>query len=211
MSAPDFAEQFRQLVDAFDAIPGVGPQAARRMGRYVLSHPGSRDLGESIVQARNSLNHCAQCRMFTTEVLCADCTAAETTTSEAVTDKTAAALFSGVLLVAEQADEALYWREQGYTGPVFVLHGVLSPVDGVGPTQLGLAQLKQRVAALQSQTLWLALQSDTAKGAGAEPSVEARATELFIRQMLPDKDVSLMNDNAITQAINDAIGETGCR
>lgn len=201
MSAPDFAEQFRQLVDAFDAIPGVGPQAARRMGRYVLSHPGSRALGESIVQARSSLNHCAQCRMFTTEVLCADCSVA----------KTSDALFPGVLLVVEQADEALHWREQGYTGPVFVLHGVLSPVAGVGPTQLGLAQLKQRVAALQSQTLWLALQSDTAKGAGIEPSVEARATELFIRQMLPDKDVSLMNDNAITQAINDAIGETGCR
>lgn len=201
MSAPDFAEQFRQLVDAFDAIPGVGPQAARRMGRYVLSHPGSRALGESIVQARSSLNHCAQCRMFTTEVLCADCTAAET----------AAASFSGVLLVAKQADEVLHWREQGYTGPVFVLHGVLSPVAGVGPTQLGLSQLKRRVAALQSQTLWLVLQSDVAKGAGTEPSVEARATELFIRQMLPDKDVSLMNDNAITQAINDAIGETECR
>lgn len=201
MSAPDFAEQFRQLVDAFDAIPGVGPQAARRMGRYVLSHSGSRALGESIVQARSSLNHCAQCRMFTTETLCADCSAAETSD----------ALFPGVLLVVEQADEALHWREQGYTGPVFVLHGVLSPVAGVGPTQLGLAQLKQRVAALQSQTLWLALQSDVAKGAGVEPSVEARATELFIRQMLPDKDVSLMNDNAITQAFNDAIGETGCR
>lgn len=206
MSAPDFAEQFRQLVDAFDAIPGVGPQAARRMGRYVLSHPGSRALGESIVQARNSLNHCSQCRMFTTEALCADCAVAETQAPE---EK--AALFSGVLLVAEQADEILHWREQGYTGPVFVLHGVLSPVAGVGPTQLGLAQLKQRVAALQSQTLWLALQSDAAKGAGIEPSVEARATELFIRQMLPDKDVTLMNDNAITQAINDAIGETGCR
>lgn len=206
MSAPDFAEQFRQLVDAFDAIPGVGPQAARRMGRYVLSHPGSRALGESIVQARNSLNHCAQCRMFTTEALCADCASAETQAPEKQ-----AALFSGVLLVAEQADEVLHWREQGYIGPVFVLHGVLSPVAGVGPTQLGLAQLKQRVAALQSQTLWLALQSDAAKGTGAEPSVEARATELFIRQMLPDKDVSLMNDNAITQAINDAIGETECR
>lgn len=158
MKTNEFAEVFQRLEQGFDTLPGIGPQAAKRLARYAFNQAGAAELADCI-QAAQQFIRCEQCRM----PIVTQCDGCGNATSRE-------------LLVVEQADQVVFWREHGFSGHVFVLHGLLSPAAGCGPTELGLAQLKHRVAQLQPLAIWLQL-----KG-----GVEAQVTEQFIRNLLPN-------------------------
>lgn len=99
---------------------------------------------------------------------------------------------SNELLVVEQADQAVFWQANGFTGRVFVLHGLLSPAAGCGPTELGLAQLKRLTAQLQPVAVWLQL----------EGGVEAQVTEQFIRNLLPEMSLRSWSVDDFLQHLN---------
>jgi len=154
-----FAEQYRQLSDAFDALPGVGPRAAARMARYLFQPGCAEPLARLLTQAQHTIRCCSGCQMYTITELCEQCSASDT---------------GSPLLVVEQPDDWLRWRDAGFDGVIFVLHGLLSPTAAIGPRQLGLALLKSRAEAKTATEIWLQL----------DQSVEASATEMFIRQMM---------------------------
>lgn len=159
---PEEAGAFERLCLAFDALPGVGPNAARRMARHVLKGDVGSELADAIIQARATLRRCDVCQGYYSTDQCNDCVVSP--------DRQAVA----ELLIVEQPDQVRFWRRQGYVGAVFVLHGWLSPVAGVGPAQLGLDRLSEQIAALQPHRMRLL----------TDNSVEARATAYFINDML---------------------------
>ncbi|MCD8521596.1 MAG: hypothetical protein LRY66_01295 [Saccharospirillaceae bacterium] len=168
---------YRQLIECFDALPGIGPRAAARLAQHVLEHDLGARLQQAIQCARDTLQHCSQCRSYSLAPVCTLCADAGRQQSQ--------------LLVLAGVDDQAFWEGAGYRGGYFILHGLLSPVAGIGPRQLHLPQLKQRV-----ESLLAGLQSDSkCPGPAArslsllivlEPSVEAEATAQFIDDMLAD-------------------------
>jgi recombination protein RecR len=150
------------LIDALRALPGVGPKSAQRMAFHLLhdGRSGARGLSESLSLALQSVRHCARCRMFTESELCATCGAPQRDAS--------------LLCVVESpADVLAIEQSGGYRGRYFVLLGHLSPLDGVGPEQLGAQQLEALLGEGQVAEMIVATNS----------TVEGEATAHFLGEL----------------------------
>lgn len=122
-----------QLIEAFRVLPGVGQKTAQRMAYHVLEREreGGRRLAETLAAAVERIGHCARCRDFSESTLCATCA------SSARDAQTLCA-------VESPADRLAIEQATGYRGLYFVLQGRLSPLDGIGPRELGLDRLIAR-------------------------------------------------------------------
>ena len=124
----------RELLQAFRVLPGVGPRSAQRMVLHLMLHnrTGGERLGHALLAALEQVGQCEQCRMLTEERLCPLCASPERD--------------QGLLCVVETpADLIAIEQSVGYRGLYFVLMGRLSPLDGMGPTELGLEKLAARL------------------------------------------------------------------
>jgi len=123
-----------QLIDALRVLPGVGNKSAQRMALHLLERDrsGATRLAESLVEAVEKVGRCAQCRTLTEHEVCAICL-----NERRLADQ--------ICVVENPAD--LYAIEQAgsFRGKYFVLLGHLSPIDGIGPEQLGIDQLVERL------------------------------------------------------------------
>ena len=119
------------LIDALKALPGVGPKSAQRMAFHLLQEgrPGARALTCALDAALATVVRCRRCRMLTESELCSICAAPQ---------RDAALLCA----VESPADVVAIEQSGSYRGRYFVLMGHLSPLDGVGPEQLGLRELE---------------------------------------------------------------------
>ncbi len=122
-----------QLIEAFQCLPGVGSKTAQRMAFHLLDK--DRDAGgrlaAALARAVRSIRHCERCRMLTEEPVCRFC-------SSEKRDRTQ-------LCVVETPADLLAIEQSGaYRGAYFVLMGHLSPIDGIGPAELGLELLERR-------------------------------------------------------------------
>lgn len=154
------------LIEAFQVLPGVGPKGAQRMVLHLLQHnrEGGRRLAEVLREVVAGVGRCERCRNFTEEDVCRYCR------DERRDDSVLCVLESPAdILAIEQAG--------GFRGRYFVLHGHLSPIDGIGPEQLGMTALKQRVAALTPREVILA----------TNLTVEGEATAHYIYDLLKDQ------------------------
>ena len=123
------------LIDALRRLPGVGAKSAQRMAYHLLQHdrPGAQLLASALQSAAHDLRHCTRCHTFTQFETCATC-------SDASRD-------ARLLCVVETpADQAALERTGSYRGLYFVLMGRLSPLDGVGGRDIGLAELLARAS-----------------------------------------------------------------
>jgi recombination protein RecR len=116
-------------------LPGVGPRSAQRMAFHLLQHDrtGADELAQALSQAIGTVRRCAKCNNFTEEEICALCRS----------PRRDAAL---LCVVETPADLAMVEQTLAYSGMYFVLMGRLSPLDGVGPRDIGLDRLQARVA-----------------------------------------------------------------
>ena len=123
-----------QLIHAFTCLPGVGPRSAQRMVYALLDRgrEGGRRLGDALHAAMDGVQHCQRCRNYAEEELCPVC-------SDSRRDSTL------VCIVATPADVLAFEQSGEYRGQYFVLMGELSPLDGIGPRELGLDVLEQRL------------------------------------------------------------------
>jgi len=122
------------LTQALRKLPGVGARSAARMAFYLLQHdkPGALQLARALEHAVASIRHCTLCNTLTEREVCATCASPQR-------DR-------GKLCVVETpADQAALERTLAYQGLYFVLMGKLSPLDGVGPNEIGLQKLFDRV------------------------------------------------------------------
>jgi recombination protein RecR len=151
-----------QLIQSFCCLPGVGSKTAQRMVFFLLQRDreGARRLAELLLLAMDDINHCPQCRTFTEEPLCGIC--ADPTRDAGV-----------VCIVENPADVWVVEQTAVFRGLYFVLHGRLSPLDGVGPEELGLDILRQKLSGGDVKELILATNS----------TVEGEATAYFIGEL----------------------------
>ncbi len=128
------AHALQALLEALKGLPGVGAKSASRMAYHLLQHDrqAATLLAAALTQAVRDVHHCSQCHTFTELEVCETC-------SDASRD-------AGQLCVVETpADQSAIERTGTYKGLYFVLMGKLSPLDGVGPKDIGLLKLKERV------------------------------------------------------------------
>ena len=157
--------QLARLIEALRALPGVGPKTAQRMAFHLLQEgrPGARALAASLEAALAAVSRCRRCRMLTEGELCSICGAPQ---------RDAALLCA----VESPADVVAIESSGSYRGRYFVLMGHLSPLDGIGPEQLGVRELEAILAEGQVRELILATNSDgRRRGHGALPERARRA------------------------------------
>ena len=159
----------QNLIDALRCLPGVGPKSAQRMAFHLLQRdrPGGRRLAEALLAAVEKVGECSQCRLLTEQPLCDICASIRRDRS--------------VLCIVESpADVFALEQATDYTGLYFVLLGRLSPLDGVGPHELGLDRLEARFAAGEVKEIILA----------TSPTVEGEATTQYVAQMAQEHNIA---------------------
>lgn len=150
-----------RLINALKGLPGVGPKSAQRMAFEILNRKRreASELSQALTLAVENVKHCEKCRFWTEAEICHICSNPKRN--------------SDMLCIVESPSDVLAIEQtQTFKGHYFVLHGKLSPMDGLGPEQLSLPQLKQH--AEQFSEIILAL----------TPSLEAEATAHFIIESL---------------------------
>ncbi|MDB5988479.1 MAG: recR [Nevskia sp.] len=157
-----YSPRLNQLIEALRQLPGVGPKSAQRMAFHLLerNRDGARQIAESLIGALDGIQRCSTCRMYCEEARCQYCTP-----SRAV---------SGQLCVVEgPADLLAIETGAGFRGRYFVLLGRLSPLDGVGPDELGLPSLQRQLAEGWIKEVIIA----------TNPTVEGEATAYYLAEM----------------------------
>lgn len=156
------ASLLEQLIDAFRILPGVGQKTAQRMAYHVLERDreGGQRLADALANAVERIGHCERCRDFSETPVCATCASS--------------ARDAHLLCVVESpADRLVIEQATGYRGFYFVLQGRLSPLDGIGPRELGLDAFAARLAEGEVQELVIA----------TNPTVEGEATAHYLAQL----------------------------
>jgi recombination protein RecR len=151
-----------QLISALRCLPGVGAKSAQRMSYYLLERDreGGRHLARVLAEAMERIGHCSRCRTLTESEVCQLCRNPQRDPS----------LLS---VVETPADVAIIEQAIDYRGLYFVLGGHLSPLDGVGPQEIGLDLLDRRLAEGEVKEVILATNA----------TVEGEATAQFIHNM----------------------------
>ena len=150
------------LIDALRCLPGVGAKTAQRMAFHVLERDraGARRLAERLAAAAERIGNCTRCRTFSEDAVCVLC-------SNASRER------SLLCVVETPVDQLAIEQATGYRGHYFVLLGRLSPLDGLGPRELGFDLLAQRLAEGEVQELIVA----------TNPTVEGEATAHMLAQI----------------------------
>jgi recombination protein RecR len=152
----------RELIQSLCCLPGVGPKSAQRMAFHLLqrNRDGALQLSRVLTQAMTLLRQCQECRTLTETALCDIC-------SNSLRDA------SLLCVVESSADTWIIDQATAYKGKYFVLHGKLSPLDGMGPEQLGIDTLEERLRQGEVKEIILATNS----------TVEGQATAHFIGEL----------------------------
>jgi recombination protein RecR len=151
-----------RLVEALRCLPGVGPKSAQRMAFHLLERDpdGAREIAAAVGGALEKLGHCQRCRMFAEGDLCPVC-------ASPGRDR-------GLLCVVESpADVVAIEQSGGFRGCYFVLMGHLSPLDGVGPAEIGIDALERLLGEGELREVILA----------TNPTVEGEATAHFLAEV----------------------------
>ncbi|MDE1465447.1 recombination mediator RecR [Spartinivicinus poritis] len=165
-----FSPLISELIAAFRCLPGVGPKSAQRMALHLLERDrqGALQLSYSLQQAANQVGNCQQCRTLCETSLCPICSSSRRQRET-------------ICVVETPADVLAIEQAGGFNGLYFVLMGHLSPLEGIGPEQLGLDQLIRRVKQDQVEELILA----------TNPTVEGETTAHYIADQLQGLPVRL--------------------
>ncbi|MBP9827077.1 recombination protein RecR [Candidatus Saccharibacteria bacterium] len=153
--------QIIHLIDEFAKLPSIGPKTAERLTMYLVRFGDPTRLGEALKDLRSGLIFCGQCHSFATDELCTLC---QDSTRDGET----------IMVVAQPLDIVALEKTGSFSGLYHVLHGVLSPIDGIGPSQIKLESLVNRVKATNPKEIVLALNA----------TVEGETTALYIARAL---------------------------
>ena len=151
-----------QLIDALRVLPGVGQKSAQRMAYHLLERQrdGGKRLSEALAQAMAHVRHCERCRDFSETPVCATCASSARDTHQ-------------LCVVETPADRLAIEQATGYRGRYFILQGRLSPLDGIGPRELGLDTLARRLEEGEVTEMIVA----------TNPTVEGEATAHYLAQL----------------------------
>ncbi len=159
-----------QLIESLRCLPGVGPKSAQRMALHLLERDreGGKHLSDILARSMEHIGRCALCRNLTEHETCQIC-------ANEQRDR------SLLCIVESPSDVIAIEQATGYRGRYFVLMGRLSPLDGVGPAELGLEQLGERLASDPPKEMIIA----------TNPTVEGEATAYYLQRMAQKQDISV--------------------
>ncbi len=157
-----------QLMTALRCLPGVGPKSAQRMALHLLerNRAGAQRLVAALQAALDGIGHCRQCRDLSETETCALC--ADPRRDHAL-----------LCVVETPADVLAVEQATGFQGVYFVLMGHLSPLDGIGPAELGLEALEARLDAGEVREIILA----------TNPTVEGEATAYYLAELARERGI----------------------
>ena len=166
----NFSPAIEELIEALRCLPGVGPKSAQRMTLHLLERDreGAEGLAAALSQAVNKVDHCSRCRNFTELDVCEIC-------MDSRRDATT------ICVVETPADVLAIEMSGSYKGIYYVLMGHLSPIDGIGPQEIGLDLFHQRVVKEGIREVILA----------TNPTVEGEATAYYLIELLAEEGVKV--------------------
>lgn len=152
-----------RLVDAFRCLPGIGPKSALRMVLHLLQHQRQRGihLATCLEDAMRTIGNCQRCNNYTTETLCLLCQNSNRD-------------FTKLCIVESPSDVFAIEQSNAYQGGYYVLMNTISPLDGIGPEDIGLPQLQTRITNEPIEEVIIAL----------SPTIEGQTTIHFIHEYL---------------------------
>ena len=160
---PSTPEPIQRLIEAFHRVPGIGPKSAQRLAYHILrtSEQEALALNEAVMDVKRRIRLCSVCLNITEADPCGYC-------SDDRRDKTV------VCVVEQPLDVLAIERSGGYKGQYHVLHGVLNPIEGVGPEDIHVRELVIRLQAGEIQEVIMA----------TNPSLEGEATAMYVQRLL---------------------------
>lgn len=158
-----FAAPLEKLIEQFQRLPGVGHKSAQRMAFYVLSMTDEHasELAQSILDAKRAIRTCSVCQNLTEDEVCPIC-------ADKARDS------STICVVSDPKDLLAIERTREYHGLYHVLHGVISPLSGVGPEDIRAKELLRRVADTEVREIIMATNPDT----------EGETTAMYLTRLL---------------------------
>jgi recombination protein RecR len=157
------AAPLARLIEEFYKLPGIGPKSAQRLAYFILRMPApeARSLAEAILEVKDKVTLCSTCQNVTEVDPCRICT-------DAARDRTI------ICVVEEPLDILALERTGSYHGLYHVLHGAISPMDGIGPDDLKVSELLNRLRSGETQELILA----------TNPNLEGEATSMYLARLI---------------------------
>ena len=165
-----YGEPVSQLIEHLSHLPGVGNKSAQRLAFHIIRMPleKSRGLAGAIISAAENVKYCSLCCNLTDTDPCGICTSSKRDTQL-------------IMVVEDPRDMAAYERTHEYHGLYHVLHGVLSPMNGVGPEDLKIGELLNRIKTNPVAEIITA----------TNPTVEGEATAMYISKLLKPLDIKV--------------------
>ena len=157
-----YSNQISQLIEAFSSLPGIGTKSAQRLALHVINMPKEQVdlLAKTIVDARNHVQYCAQCCTLTDRELCPICKNPDRDQST-------------IMVVETPRDLAAYEKTGKYEGVYHVLHGAISPMLGVGPGDIRLKELMERLQGDVSEVI-----------IATNSSLEGETTAMYLSKLI---------------------------
>lgn len=152
-----------KLTEHFERLPGIGKKSAQRLAFYVLNMPKEKaeDFAKCILEAHEKITYCSVCKNITETPVCSIC-------SDKTRDE------QTICVVENPRDVLAFERTKEYHGVYHVLHGLISPMDGIGPEQLYIKELLERISKQDVKEVIMA----------TNPTVEGEATAMYISKLV---------------------------
>lgn len=165
-----YGNSVAKLIEELAALPGIGRKSAQRLAFHIINLPKERveRLASIITEAKKNVKYCTVCCNLTDENPCSIC-------SNTKRDHTT------IMVVEDPRDMAAYEKTKEYHGVYHVLHGVISPMTGIGPQDVKIKELLQRIQQEEIKEVILA----------TNPNVEGEATAMYISKLLKPLDMNV--------------------
>lgn len=162
-----YGSSIGRLIESLQSLPGVGLKSAQRLAFHIIGMPKEqvKSIADSLVEARENVHFCSRCQTLTDGDLCPICSSSRRDQST-------------IMVVENSRDLAAYERTGGYEGVYHVLQGVISPMTGVGPNDIRLKELMQRLQNADGSTPVQEVIIATS------PTVEGESTAMYIVKLI---------------------------
>jgi recombination protein RecR len=153
-----------ELINEFSKLPSIGPKSAERLVFYLLAHGDAEQFGQVMMDLKRGLRKCSTCKNYASEDLCPICQSSSRSPEL-------------IAVVSNPMDIVAIERTGLFKGTYHILHGVISPIDGVGPDELEIQSLIDRVGVVEPDEIILA----------TNPNIEGETTSIYISRKLIDQ------------------------
>ncbi len=164
-----YSNQISKLIEELSRLPGIGVKTAQRLAFHIINMPKDqvKSLADSITSAKQNIKYCKQCYTLTDEELCPICASAKRDQST-------------IMVLENSRDLSAYEKTGKYTGVYHVLHGAISPMNGIGPEDIKLKELIKR---LQKDVKEVIIATNS--------SLEGETTAMYISKLIRPTDVKV--------------------